>query len=160
MHKSEALADIEKSLQKLMPVSLSEEAQCEMHEMFDRLAAGSDRTAPMKSSIRHVTIWSAAAAIVAACFVFLPKLASDEGALRINENFSASASYGMEFLSEADRVEIIQDKGLYVDTGGSAVRKVRVRVVEERQIKDKETGIIVMLTEPREETYMIPVSMF
>ena len=60
----------------------------------------------------------------------------------------------MVFLSDVDRWRI-SDEGLYVDSGGSAVRKVRVRVVEESQIRDEETGIIVMLTEPREEMYMV-----
>jgi len=54
----------------------------------------------------------------------------------------------------------MSDEGLYIDTGGSAVRKVRIRVIEESQIRDEETGFVVMLTEPREEMYMVPVSNF
>ncbi len=64
------------------------------------------------------------------------------------------------YLSESDRVEAMSDEGLFVDSGGSAVRKLRVRVIEESQIRDEETGIVVMLTEPREEMYMVPVSTF
>lgn len=66
----------------------------------------------------------------------------------------------MVFLTGSDRVEDAEDEGLFVDTGGSAVRKIRFRVVEETQVRDEETGIIVMLTEPREEQYMVPVSTF
>ena len=63
-------------------------------------------------------------------------------------------------LRQADRVEEVSDDGLYVDAGGSAVRRLRVRVVEESRMRDEETGIVVNLTAPREETYLLPISTF
>ena len=67
---------------------------------------------------------------------------------------------GMVVLAELDRVENVRDEGLFVDAGGSAVRKMSVRVVGESRILDEETGIEVTLTEPRKEMYLLPISTF
>ena len=66
----------------------------------------------------------------------------------------------MVVLAETDRVEEMSDAGLFVHAGGSAIRKLRVRVVEESRVRDRETGIELTVTAPRQETYLVPVSTF
>jgi hypothetical protein len=54
----------------------------------------------------------------------------------------------------------MSDEGLFVDSGGSAMRRLKVQVVEESKVRDNESGIVVTLCEPREEMYLVPVSTF
>jgi hypothetical protein len=95
-----------------------------------------------------------AAALAIAAFAFP---SSDQEAAPIAGNVEDD---GMVVIAELDRVENVHDEGLFVDAGGSAVRKMSVRVVGESRILDEETGIEVTLTEPRKEMYLLPVSAF
>jgi len=158
MQKLDPTYDIEKALARLMPTALSESASKEINGLIDELAGEENYNSPTK--YKWPAIVGIAAAIAFGIFVFkaTPNIAP---ALTSTKNIQTEeASPTMSFLSETDRVENMKDEGLFVDAGGSAVRKVRVRVVEESQIRDEETGIVMMLTEPREELYMVPVSTF
>lgn len=152
--------EMEKALSRLMPVAVSEDAQERMDEMLDQLA-GDSKVA--RFDFRKSAKWLAAGGIAAAlglgAYVSVP---DQNNPLKAIESVSNQNDLEPEliFLSESDRVEGVSDEGLYIDSGGSAVRKVRIRVVGESQIRDEETGIVVMLTEPREEMYMVPVSTF
>jgi hypothetical protein len=46
------------------------------------------------------------------------------------------------------------------DPDGAAMQAVRVRVVEANTLRDEETGIVVQVSEPREEMVLTPVSVF
>jgi len=158
VRKLETADDIEKALSGLMPVALSGRVCGEIGDALDELA-GDTRMESAKFG-KWPAIAGVAAAIALGLVVFLPE---SEAGPRSAEAESSQAEDGkseMVFLTESDRIENVADEGLFVDAGGSAVRKVRVRVVEESRIRDEETGIVVMLTEPREELYMVPVSNF
>ncbi len=152
--------EMEKALSRLMPVAVSEDAQDRMDEMLDELAGDSEVT---RFDFRKSAKWLAAGGIAAAlglgAYVSVPDQINPLKAIEFVSNQN-DLEPELIFLSESDRVEGVSDEGLYIDSGGSAVRKVRIRVVGESQIRDEETGIVVMLTEPREEMYMVPVSTF
>ena len=163
MHKPNTeFNELENALLRLMPAAVSSDAQERMDTMLDDLA-GDSKIA--RFDFRKVS-WSLGAAGIAAAVAVTayfsipnfpaPQIARDS--IPVSE--PQEIPHELVFLSEADRVEGVSDDGLFVDSGGSAVRKVRIRVVEESQIRDEETGIIVMLTEPREEMYMVPVNTF
>lgn len=161
MRKLETAADIEDALSRLMPVALSDRAGEELDEMIDSLS-GNSKVVGFNTAWRGK--WKAlggvAAAVVFTALIF-PDRRPDE--TKLSETVAspdAVESAKVVFLAESDRIEEVRDEGLFVDAGGSAVRKLRVRVVEESQVRDEETGIVVMLTEPREEMYMVPVSTF
>jgi hypothetical protein len=158
MHNLHSPGDIEKALERLMPVALSERASRETNTLIDEL---SGETPTKKQTYRK---WPAAlgiaAAISLAAFISLPKSQPATQQTAAKESTSESAEPTIAFLAEADRVENVRDEGLYIDTGGSAVRKLRVRVVAETSIRDEETGIVFQLTSPREELHMLPVSTF
>ncbi len=158
MHNLHSPGDIEKALERLMPVALSERASEEMDTLIDDLAG--DKPAKNPSSPKWPAALGIAAAISLGAFIFLPKSQPAPQQTAAKESTSESAEPTIAFLAEADRVENVQDEGLYIDTGGSAVRKLRVRVVEETSIRDEESGIVFQLTSPREELYMLPVSTF
>jgi len=154
--------EMEKALLRLMPVAMGEEAQERMEAMLDGLAG--DSKAP-RFDFRNPAKWLACTGIAAALglgvYLSIPRQNAPVKAVEsVPVSTQSDLPPELVFLSETDRVEGMSDEGLYIDTGGSAVRKVRIRVIEESQIRDEETGFVVMLTEPREEMYMVPVSNF
>ncbi len=159
MHKLDPThAEMEKALLELMPVALREESQARMEAMIDGLCGASNvgGSGFRKAWNRLVATGIAAALMVA---IFLSVNLSKPEAVPVADS-KLFTSPELVLLTESDRVEKVSDDGLFIDTGGSAMRKVRFRVVEESQIRDEETGIVVMLTSPREEMYMVPVSTF
>lgn len=159
MRVPDSHAEMEIALRRLMPVSLGESIQSETDGMLEELCGDSKIVGfDYRRSKRWISIVGVAAAIALA-FVLKSNFVEPV------ENFVASevgdiSAPGFVFLTESDRVEGVTDDGLYVDSGGSAVRKVRFRVIEESQIRDEETGIVVQVNEPREEMYLVPVSTF
>jgi hypothetical protein len=65
-----------------------------------------------------------------------------------------------ELVGESDRVEAIRDDGWRESPEGSAMRAMRLRVVEENSLLDHETGIVMRISEPRDELLLMPVSAF
>lgn len=158
MPRLETTDDIEKALFRLMPVALSGPASEENDNLIDELAGDTiDRS---KKTISWRFFTAVAAAITIGWFVALSGPEAGTKHVASTDSQAGKEMSEMVFLTGSDRVEDAEDEGLFVDTGGSAVRKIRFRVVEETQVRDEETGIIVMLTEPREEQYMVPVSTF
>lgn len=158
MQEPDPHEEMEKSLMRLMPVCLSEGAQAEIEAQIDELAGGEN---VVRYGFSRATRWIAGLGIAAAVSVgvFVSGSGRDETA-RLADDGSADTGRGLVFLTGKDRIEHVSDEGLFVDSGGSAIRKVRVRVVEESRIRDRETGIEVMLKEPRVEMYLVPVSTF
>lgn len=156
MQKPDQYSQIEDALKRLMPVGLTGAAQAEIESQLDELCGGVDLEipAPVRFS-RWVAALGIAAALVLG-FVIFPRTApaGDKTVAAPEEK------PGFVLLNEEDRVEGVSDEGLFVDSGGSAVRKVRVRVVGESSVRDEETGIVVTLAEPREEMYLVPVNNF
>ncbi|MFD2256223.1 hypothetical protein ACFSSA_06030 [Luteolibacter algae] len=161
MDKTYTPTEIEKALRNLMPVALSESISSETEEMLDQL--GSDILVPIPRK-RALSAWMVPAGIAALVAFLLTFFLSQSRQLERATVGDALSSENIgplvSFLTESDRVENFSDDGLIVDDSGSAVHKVRVRVVEESKVRDEETGIIVQLTEPREEMYLVPVSTF
>jgi len=63
-------------------------------------------------------------------------------------------------ISGSDRVESMTDEGWQESQDGSAMRALRLNAVEERSVRDQESGIVVKISEPREEILLIPISSF
>ncbi len=152
--------EIEAALRRLMPVPLSEGAQGSIGGMIDELA-GEITVVPFNLS--RSAKWMGLSGMAAAVALGITLFSNN----RVSENLAALSGVpetelppGLSFLAESDRVEGMSDEGLFVDAGGSALRKVRIRVVEESQVRDEETGIVVVLSEPREEMFLVPVSSF
>jgi len=153
MREVDPCNEMEKALQRLMPTALSDAAQAEMEAQIDGLAGG---VGVLRHDFSRLAKWlggiAAALGIAALAFPF-----GDQEAATIAGKVEND---GMVVIAELDRVENVHDEGLFVDAGGSAVRKMSVRVVGESRILDEETGIEVTLTEPRNEMYLLPVSAF
>lgn len=143
--------EMERALMGLMPVALSDKTQTEMEARIDGLAGGE----VLGYDFSRWAKWMGGLAAVIAVGFFAMHTGTQEPAPIANKERE-----GMVVLAETDRVEEVSDAGLFVDAGGSAVRKLRVRVVEESRVRDRETGIELTLKAPRQETYLVPVSTF
>lgn len=154
MRKLETAEDIDKALSRLMPVALSQRVTEEIEDEIDARAIELSQPARWKAIIGAAAVISLGVLI----FFLKPEVGTEHVAA-INPK-AAVEMPDMVFLAETDRVEDVEDEGLFVDAGGSAVRQVRVRVVEESRIRDEATGIIVMLSQPREELHMVPINSF
>lgn len=153
MREGDVCGEVEEVLLRLMPVGLSRGVCEELEASFDELGGaevvGDGR---FRVGVKWLAGVGVAAGVMFGVFLGMKKDGGGGGA--------RGGEGGVSFLEEADRVEEVSDDGLYVDAGGSAVRRLRVRVVEESRMRDEETGIVVNLTAPREETYLLPISTF
>jgi len=153
MREANPHEDLEKALLRLMPAALSDAAQAEMEGRLDELSDGGE---VIRHDFSRWAKWLGGIAAAVAIGVFAFPFGSREAAPLAG----VAEDAGMVVLTELDRVENVLDEGLFVDAGGSALRKMSVRVVGESRILDEETGIEVTLTEPRREMYLLPVSNF
>ncbi|MDP4626279.1 MAG: hypothetical protein NWT08_14235 [Akkermansiaceae bacterium] len=157
MQKRDVHSEMEAALQRLMPVGLSQGVHEELEERIDELASENSKNIfNFYTAVKWMTGLGMAAAVTFGVFLGFTK----DGVSIDRSAGVVDGESDVVFLEEADRVEQVSDEGLYVDAGGSAVRKLRVRVVEESRMRDKQTGIVVNLSAPREETYLVPISTF
>ncbi len=156
MGKSDELTKVEKALQRLMPSAISEELRAETEAMLDELSGPRGITLSSAPKRRRWIPATAAAITLICASGFYVKTHTDRSVSVVVDDIVPQ----LVSLAESDRIERVSDDGLYVDAGGSAVRKVRVRVVEESQMRDEESGIVFSVSEPREEMYLVPVSNF
>jgi hypothetical protein len=138
---------VETILARLMPPALSVAGQHDIEAMLDELA-GPETARPSRRWI----IGGGIAASLAAALV-MPHLISPP---------SVVAAPAPEFLlvGESDRVESMMDEGWREIPDGSAMRAMRVRVIEENSLFDEETGIVMQVSQPREELLLMPISAF
>ena len=153
MRETDPYDEMEKALLRLMPTALSDGAQAKMEAQIDELWGAGE---VLRHNFSHWAKWLGGIAAAAAIGVFAFPFGNRETAPLIG----MAEDNGMVVLTELDRMENVHDEGLFVDAGGSAVRKMSVRVIGESRILDEETGIEVTLTEPRKEVYLLPISTF
>lgn len=162
MPKLEPYSEIEDALMRLMPVGMGQSVQSELEAQLDELCGDADFMGEDagRPAVVRFSRWIAAAGIAAALllgFALFPREGNVRSAVVSQE---AEGAPSVVLLNEVERVEHLSDEGLFVDSGGSAVRKFRRHVVGESKLLDEESGIEVTVSEPREEIYLVPVSTF
>ncbi len=144
---------IETILARLMPPALSEECQSEIEARIDDLA-GPENVVRISWLTRCVIGGGIAAAIGAMCAV-VPMIRGSADP-QVARTSPAEAPAGLVYLSESDRIESVTDEGFRKDSEGSAMHALRLKAVQENKVRDKETGMVVRISEPREEILMTP----
>lgn len=152
---------VEAILARLMPSALSDGAVRDMEAMFDELAGTpAEEIVEMKPQSRPWPVrWIAggiAAAGVAAALVFPVKPAASP----LVAESSGIAPAELVLVGGSERIESTEDEGWVENSDGSAMQALRLSVVEENRFVDRETGIEMMISEPREELLLMPVSAF
>jgi len=155
---------VETILARLMPPGLSDEGQRGVEAMLDELAGVPAEVggAAVPSGIswgRRMIVAGIAAAVVAAAVAF-PLIFQPSASPVVAVHASEPPPAEFILMGESDRVESMTDEGWQEDPDGSAVRAVRLNVVEENSLLDEETGIVMQVSEPREEIFLMPVSTF
>ena len=153
---------IEAALSRLMPPALSESAQHSIEAMLDELAADAPeqtRRISNKSWRARLAVPVGIAAALAALVALLPRHAGVTPPLATHRP-ALEADSGLELVGESDRIETMSDEGWMADPDGTAMQAVRVRVVEANTLRDEETGIVVQVSDPRDEMIFMPVTVF
>ncbi len=146
--------EIEAALSRLMPPPLSEGGQRDLEALIDELSGGDeDETVIAQKSYPWKTFGGIAAGILALAGGF--GITRQEQPISVVENFPS-----VVLLSESDRVQSIRDEGWSEDAYGSAMHSVRLRMIEENRLMDEETGIVMRVSEPREEIFYTPITAF
>ncbi|MCX8496893.1 MAG: hypothetical protein ORN51_11990 [Akkermansiaceae bacterium] len=153
---------IEEILARLMPPALSQSRQFEIEEMIDELA-GPDATthAPLPSPWwrSRMLIGSGIAAALATLCAFIPSK-SNTPIAQTTHNLSPISSSEMVLISESDRIESMTDEGWQDEADGSAMHALRVNAVGQNSLRDEESGMVVQISELREELLLTPISAF
>ncbi len=153
---------IENALARLMPPALSESGRRSLEAMLDELAAaapGTSAATPDQPWYARRAVPFGIAATLAALLALAPRMAVVTQAPRVDRAATAAKS-GLVLVSESDRIEAMSDEGWMADEDGEAMQAVRVRVVEANTLRDVETGIVVQVSDPREEMILTPVTTF
>lgn len=153
MHDSQSVETI---LARLMPSALSVSGQQEIETMLDELAgpATAEQT-PAGPRWRWHIGGGLAAALAAG--LLIPHLLGPSAAPRSTRVATAPE---VLLVGQTDRVESMTDEGWREIPDGSAVRAMRVRLIEESKLLDEETGIVMQVSQPREELLLMPISAF
>lgn len=154
MHDANAKT-VETILSRLMPPALSKDGQHGIESMLDELA-GLPGTTKRTRTRRHFPfiIGGMAAALAAAILIF--QMTTPPPWVTA----AADAPPGFVLVGESDRVESMTDEGWHEEPDGATMRAIRLSVVEENSLFDEETGIVMQVSEPREELLLMPVNAF
>lgn len=157
MHKPDPVETI---LARMMPPAMSERGMREIETMLDDLALETPLPHVARFPLKRAGIFGGiAAAGVAAMLVLHFNQKPEKPHARI---FSSEVSNPSEILlvGETDRVESMTDEGWREDADGTAMHAMRLNLVEENSLLDEETGIVMKISQPREEYLLMPVSSF
>jgi hypothetical protein len=150
--------EIEAALARLMPPALSEDCQFAIESMIDELA-GPESEEIVEMPFRRGNHWRYGSGIAAAAAGLLTLLPFVKTAPTRANAVVSQAPAGLVLVGESDRVESMTDEG-WQDSDGSAMHAVRLNVVAENSLRDEETGIVMQVSEPREELLLTPISAF
>lgn len=156
-----ALDPIEAALARLMPPALSQDFQLDLDEMIDDLAGNEPQEIGVSPSFpTRWIVGSGIAAAVAGLLAIFPMIhrTPDRQVSVISEEMLASP--GLVLISGSDRIESMTDEGWQENSDGHAIHAVRLNVVEENSVMDAETGMIMLISQPREELLHMPISSF
>ncbi len=153
---------IEAALSRLMPPALSESGQRSIEAMLDELAAAAPAAASPGFKLRLLAVPLGIAAALVAWLSLAPRdaLAPAVATVAIARPAAGEPASRLLLVRESGRVESVSDEGWMSDPDGEAMAAVRVRVVEANTFEDEDSGIVVQVSDPRDEVILTPVSVF
>jgi hypothetical protein len=149
---------IESILGRLMPQALGESCQFELESVFDE--ENKSEIIPRVNSTHSPLGWKILLTGIAATITgllvhgFLLRAPVRFTTPNVKPNVP-----GVVLVGESDRVQSMKDEG-WCDNDGAAMRAVRLNVVAGNRLRDEETGILIQISEPREELLLTPISNF
>lgn len=158
MRALDPIDEVESALARLMPPALSQDCQCELEALIDDLAGAEPANVVQISKVgwaARIALGGGIAAAIGALVAVFP--GGDSVTVPVAAHESPS---GWVLVSESDRLESMTDEGWKEDANGSAIHAVRLNLVGENRLRDEETGMVVRISEPREEMLLMPISSF
>lgn len=160
MPKADSIEDI---LARLMPVAMSGEAEERIGETIDQLAEESGVTVPVRPVL---AMWpwfggaAAAAVAVIAAIAYTRQQPADGSHLVADGSGPSSPDTELVSVSRSDSLQSVVEEGWRDDVQGNTHKALRLHMVAEQHLLDKETGILMTVSEPREEVLLYPVNAF
>lgn len=158
MHRPDSIEEI---LSRLVPPALSNSCQAGIEAMIGQLADPS----PTPHSRNRPTRWHWLGGIAAAMFITLGLLISIHSQAPANNTPAASTTPGtnlppLTLIEECGRVDDASSIGTVEESDGTFLQAWRYHVVEKDRVKDRKTGLVVEVSQPRDEFLLMPVSTF
>ena len=153
---------IEAILARLMPPALSQSAQFDIEGMIDELAGPEAENVVRisgKAGMKRWMVGTGIAAAIGALCALLP-MVDRSSEPKVASNLPHQSSPGLVLVSESDRVESMTEEGWQDDSEGVAMQTLRMNLVGENRLRDEASGMIVQISEPREEILLMPISTF
>jgi hypothetical protein len=161
---------IEATLQRLLPPGLSEAGLGSIEAMLDDLCGGeepvtAEPVAPASGKPSDKR-WSFIASGIAASLAAVLAINVDTNPpltdlLAMDAPIAAqSTAQGLVLLGGVNRIEEMSDAGWIAAPDGMAMEATRIRLVEANTYRDEETGVLVEVSEPREEILLTPITAF
>lgn len=151
---------IEIILARLMPPALSQDAQAEIDVMLENLAGPEVANLVEISPVNWLTRCLLGGGLAAAVAGLLAALPLIESAPKEPSVVAVAAPAGFVLVSGSDRIESMTDEGWREDSDGSAMHALRLSAVEENNVRDEQSGMVVRISEPREEILLTPINAF
>jgi hypothetical protein len=151
---------IETILARLMPPALSQDCQGELEEMIDELAGPLPENGVAISSGRSLARWWIGGGIAAAFAGLLAVFPLNHDSSGPQVAAKPVTHTGFVLVSESDRIESMTDEGWQESSDGTAMHALRLSAVEVNNVRDTESGMLVVISEPREEILYTPISAF
>ena len=155
--------DVEVILARLMPVALSERSGMEMEETIDQLVleGGFEISAVRPAPVRWPWVAGIAAALVLAVSgIWKPDAAPSAQVADVLPSTESVESAEVVRISQTDTLQSVVQEGWHDDVGGKPHQALRLHMLAQQQIRDEETGIVMTVSEPREEVLLVPVHTF
>jgi hypothetical protein len=153
---------IETALARLMPPALGQNFQLDLEAMIDELAGDEPQEMPVISSFpTRWIIGSGIAAALAGLIAVYPLIQhAPDRQLSLNSEEATPTAPGLVLITGTDRIQSMTDEGWQENADGHAIHAIRLNVVEENSLMDEETGMVVLISQPREEVLHMPISSF
>ena len=142
-----------------MPSAISGKGQQALEDLIDGLA-GEPSGEKVKNSRRIVWPWFGGMATAAAAVGFAFLLPDAPESKQASQALANDSNEGVVLLSQTEKVEAAQPENWMSESDGVAYRAWRVRVVDQDRFQDVETGYEVIVSHPRDEVRLLPVTTF
>jgi hypothetical protein len=153
--------EMEKALSRLMPVALSEGGRRSLDELIDSLAAGEEQV-PLPRVAGFPWGWAGGLGAAAAAVVMALGFPATGPVVPpgVAPAAPSAGDGGIVWIARSERVEAAVPEDWMSESDGVAHRAWRVRVVDEERLHDLETGYEVLVSRPREQVVLMPVTAF
>lgn len=161
MRERSAMSDVENAeeiLTRLMPRAMGAEATRLIEETIDRMAAEDFPEPVRRICFRKWAVPGGIAATLVLGTVFFLQFRPANGVAPAIADRPLPRD--IVLLNSSNRVETISDEGWQEQQDGSTMHAVRMDVVDENEVRDRRTGIVMRVSQPREEWILTPVTSF